>query len=51
MERLIGFIGMAVLLGLAYAMSNNRKAIDWRLVGWGLALQMIFAIFILKTPI
>ena len=42
---------MIVLLAIAYAMSNNRSKIDYRLVGWGLGLQLIFALFILKTPI
>lgn len=51
MERLIGLLGIATLVGLAYAMSNNRKAIDWKLVGWGIGLQITFALFILKTPI
>ena len=51
MDRFIGIIGIAVLLGIAYVMSNNRKAISMRIVLWGLGLQLIFAIFILKTPI
>ena len=51
MERFIGILGILVLLAIALAMSNNRKAIPWRLVIWGLGLQLIFAIFILKTPI
>ena len=51
MDRFIGIIGIAVLLGIAYVMSNNRKAISMRIVLWGLCLQLIFAIFILKTPI
>ena len=51
MERFIGILGILVLLAIALAMSNNRKAIPWRLVLWGLGLQLIFAIIILKTPI
>ena len=51
MERFIGILGILVLLAIAVAMSNNRKSIPWRLVIWGLGLQLIFAIFILKTPI
>jgi len=51
MERFIGILGILVLLAIAIAMSNNRKSIPWRLVLWGLGLQLIFAIFILKTPI
>ena len=51
MERFIGILGILVLLAIAVAMSNNRKSIPWRLVIWGLGLQLIFAIIILKTPI
>lgn len=39
---------MASLLGIAYAFSNNRKAIDWRLVVSGLSLQLFLAVFCLK---
>jgi CNT family concentrative nucleoside transporter len=48
---MIGLLGIVVLLGIAVAMSNNRKQINLRIVGWGLGLQLIFALFILKTPI
>lgn len=51
MQRLIGFLGIAAILGIAYLMSNNRKAINYRVVYWGLGLQITFAIFILATPI
>ncbi len=51
MERMTGLIGIALLLGIAYILSNNRSKINYRLVSWGLGLQLLFAIFILKTPI
>jgi len=51
MERLIGIVGILVLLCIALAMSNNRKAISWQLVTWGLGIQILFAIIILKTPV
>ncbi len=51
MDQLTGILGIIVLLGIAFAMSNNRKQINLRIVGWGLGLQLIFALFILKTPI
>jgi len=51
MQRLIGFLGIAAILGIAYLMSNNRKAINYRVVYWGLGLQITFAIFILATPL
>ena len=39
---------MAAIIGIALAFSNNRKAINWKLVGSGLAIQFILAVFILK---
>jgi concentrative nucleoside transporter, CNT family len=41
--------GLALILALAYAISSARHAIDYRTVGWGLALQFLFAIVVLKT--
>ena len=51
MERYIGILGIFTLLAIAYGMSNNRSKIPWRLVFSGLSLQLLFALFILKTPI
>ena len=51
MQRFTGIIGIVVLLGIAFAMSNNRRKLDFRLIFWGLSLQLLFALFILKTPI
>ncbi len=46
-----GLIGMILLLGMAFILSNNRRQINYRIVGWGLSLQFIFGILILKTPL
>ena len=51
MARFTGVIGIIIILGLAYLWSNNRKAINIRLVVSGLALQLALAIFILKVPV
>jgi len=48
---MIGLLGIVVLLGIAVSMSNNRKQINIRIVAWGLGLQLLFALFILKTSI
>jgi len=48
---LISIVGMAVLLGLAFALSSDRKAINIRVVGAAFALQAAIAIFVLATPI
>jgi len=45
-----GMLGIVVILGIAFLLSNNRRRINWRTVGAGLSLQIILAIFILKGP-
>src|SRR2546423_10291640 len=44
-------VGAVVILGIAYACSTNRPAIDPRTVAWGLSLQVVFALVVLKTNI
>ena len=46
----MGILGIFTLLAIAYAISNNRKKINYRLVVWGLSIQIIFALIILKSP-
>jgi len=48
-QRIISFFGIFVLLGIAWLFSNNKKKISFRVVGWGLFLQIFFAVIILKT--
>lgn len=43
-----GILGILIILGIAFLLSNNKKLINWRLVGAGLFLQVIFAILIIK---
>ena len=50
MDRLIGILGIFSILGIAYLFSNNRKKIDFKLIVWGISLQIFFAILILKVP-
>ena len=51
MERVTSFIGLLVMMGIAYLISNNRKAIRPRVVLGGLGLQFLLALFILKTTL
>ena len=44
----IGLLGIVVFIGLGYLMSSNKNRIDWKTVAWGLGLQWIFAILVLK---
>jgi CNT family concentrative nucleoside transporter len=43
-------LGLGLLLLLAWLLSSNRRAVSWRLVGWGVGLQVIFALLVLRTP-
>lgn len=47
--RLQSLVGIPLLLLFAWTMSTNRKLIPWRVIGWGLGLQFLFALLVLKT--
>ncbi len=49
-QVLFGLFGLAVLLGIAWAFSNNKGRVDWKLVATGVSLQIAFAAFVLLTP-
>lgn len=51
MERFTGLLGIVLILGVAFLMSNNRKAINYRTVVVGLLMQVLLAVFILKTEV
>ena len=50
MGKFIGILGIFVILGIAFALSTDRRAISPRIVAWGLGLQATLALFILKVP-
>lgn len=50
MERAISALGILVFIGISYAMSIQREAVRWRTVAWGLCLEFVLALIILKTP-
>jgi CNT family concentrative nucleoside transporter len=47
--RVQPLVGLIVIMTIAYAFSTNRRAIDRRTVAWGLSLQILFALIVLKT--
>ncbi len=49
--NLVSFMGIFVLVGFAWLCSTRRKGINWRVVFWGIGLQLFFAIFIFWVPI
>ncbi|WP_026853455.1 NupC/NupG family nucleoside CNT transporter [Geothrix fermentans] len=48
MGRFMGLAGIVAFMAIAYALSHKRSAIHWRTVAWGLGLQWIFALVVLK---
>ena len=51
MEKVISLFGLAVIVGIAYALSSSRKDINWRMVVVGVILQLSLGVLILKTDI
>ena len=51
MGRFTGVLGLLTMVGLAYAFSSNRRAIRMKTVAWGLGLQILLALFVLKFPL
>ena len=50
MGIILGIVGLIVLIGIAFLLSDNKKKINWKLVGIGIVVQIIFALLILKFP-
>ncbi len=50
LTRLTGLLGLVVFIAIGVAMSSNRRRIRWSIVAWGLGLQVLFAIFVLRVP-
>ncbi len=50
-EILFGLFGLGVLLAIAWLFSNNKGRVDWKLVGTGVVLQIMFAALVLLVPL
>jgi concentrative nucleoside transporter, CNT family len=48
MPPLTGLLGIAALLGACYAFSTQRRAVKWKIVAWGVGLQVFFAFMVLR---
>jgi CNT family concentrative nucleoside transporter len=49
-QRLVGLLGIVAFVGIAVALSHNRKAISPRVLAWGLGLQALLAVLVLRVP-
>jgi len=50
-DRLRSFVGIFLLAGIAWVISENRKAIPWRTAAWGIGLQLIFGAVVLSPAV
>ena len=48
-EVLFGLFGLSCLLAITWLFSNNKRAVDWKLVATGVVFQIVFATFVLRT--
>jgi len=48
MERFTSILGILAILGGCYVFSTNRKAVKWKIVAWGVGLQLLFGFIVLK---
>ena len=47
-ERMVSFVGLFLFIGLAWLISENRRAVNWRPVIWGVGLQLVFGLIVLS---
>ncbi|MCB9548510.1 MAG: NupC/NupG family nucleoside CNT transporter [Myxococcales bacterium] len=47
--RLLSGVGLIVLMALAWLLSSNRRKVPWRLMAWGVGLQLVFALILLRS--
>ncbi|MGB5680743.1 MAG: nucleoside transporter C-terminal domain-containing protein [Polyangiales bacterium] len=50
-QRLMSLVGLLAMLGIAWLLSKHRDRVSWRLVGWGVALQLTFGVVVMKTEV
>ncbi|MEM9188122.1 MAG: nucleoside transporter C-terminal domain-containing protein [Myxococcota bacterium] len=46
---MVSLFGLFAIVGLAWLMSSHRRKVPWRVVGWGMGIQLFFGLFVLKT--
>jgi CNT family concentrative nucleoside transporter len=51
MYNFISFAGIFILMAIAWMISSNRRVINWRVIVWGMTLQLLFALFIFIVPV
>jgi CNT family concentrative nucleoside transporter len=50
-QRLISLVGLLAMVGIAWLLSKHRDRVSWRVVGWGVGLQLTFGVLVMKTTV
>lgn len=50
-QRLISFVGLFAMVGIAWLLSRHRDRVPWRVIAWGIGLQVSFGVLVLKTDL
>jgi len=50
-QRLVSLAGLLTMVGIAWLLSKHRDRVPWRVIGWGIGLQVSFGIFVMKTDL
>lgn len=50
-QRVTSFLGIFVMVAIAWGLSSDRRRFPWRIVAWGIGLQLVFGVFVLKTSV
>lgn len=50
-QRLVPLAGLLAMVGIAWLLSKHRDRVPWRVVGWGIGLQVSFGVFVMKTDL
>ncbi|MBW1830683.1 MAG: NupC/NupG family nucleoside CNT transporter [Deltaproteobacteria bacterium] len=50
-QRLISLFGLFAMVGIAWLLSKHRDRVPWRVIGWGIGLQVSFGVLVMKTDV
>ncbi|UCH28204.1 MAG: hypothetical protein JSV06_07870, partial [Myxococcales bacterium] len=50
-QRLVSLAGLFAMVGIAWLLSKHRDRVPWRVVGWGVGLQVSFGVLVMKTEV
>ena len=48
-QRLMSLVGLFAMVGIAWLLSKHRRVVPWRAIAWGIGLQLLFGVLVLRT--